>query len=219
VTNPSGLEYGFMNTRQKDLYWQSESLKQKASFIEIQVHDKLKSTIDLMGSFNIHPDFHGYITIHGEGETDGKRRVLFCTENQSERNRYVTETVHLFCSAVRRLPPNSVKRVIIHPDTLDRKLSRESQISNLAASLTELSRNLSDVEVCVEPRGAERQGKVLRAELDDLRTLQDYLNFSETNIGLCVDIAQLFVAHGNDGVARFLKELTSIRLPVKCSVA
>lgn len=34
-------------------------------------------------------------------------------------------------------------------------------------------------------------------------------------IGLCVDLAQLFVVHGNEGIVHFLDELKTIRVPVK----
>jgi sugar phosphate isomerase/epimerase len=34
-------------------------------------------------------------------------------------------------------------------------------------------------------------------------------------IGLCIDIAQLFIVHGNNGIVRFPNDLRSLRLPVK----
>lgn len=201
-----------MNTSQKELYSQSEELQGEAAFIEIQVHDKLKFKSERLGQFHLHPDFDGFLSIHGEGETDGKRKILLSSVNQSERQRYVRETIRLYSSVIQQFKPNSLKRVIIHPDTLDRRISRFEQIMNLAASLTELNESL-DTEVCVEPRGTDRHGKVLRNEIDDLTALNDILGSSD--IGLCIDLAQLFVVHGNEGIPRFLEELKSIRLPVK----
>ena len=34
-------------------------------------------------------------------------------------------------------------------------------------------------------------------------------------IGLCIDIAQLFIVNGNNGIVRFLDDLRSLQLPVK----
>lgn len=201
-----------MNTSQKELYSQSEYLQGEAAFIEIQVHDKLRLRSEHLGQFHLHPDFDGFVTIHGEGETDGKRKILFSSVNQSKRQHYVRETTRLYSSVIHQVKPNSVKRVIVHPDTLDPRTSRFEHLINLADSLNEMNESL-DTEVCVEPRGTDRHGKVLRNEMDDLTALSDILGSSD--IGLCIDLAQLFVVHGNEGIPRFLEELKSIRLPVK----
>jgi sugar phosphate isomerase/epimerase len=56
----------------------------------------------------------------------------------------------------------------------------------------------------------------LRAEIEDIKILEQYLvSAGIGNIGLCIDVAQLFVVHGNNGIIQFLDELKSIRLSIK----
>lgn len=97
----------------------------------------------------------------------------------------------------------------MHPDTISGKLSRKQQIEILALSLIEIKDKLQDIEmVCIEPRGGDRQNKVLRAEIGDIITLNNCLKSNTTKgIGLCMDLAQLFIVHGNKGIVHFLDEL------------
>lgn len=75
---------------------------------------------------------------------------------------------------------------------------------------------LEDIEcVCIEPRGGDSQRKVLRANIEDIRLLEEYLSTNGIHVGLCIDVAQLFVVHGNEGTARVLQDLKSIRLSIK----
>lgn len=209
------IRYGFMNTRAPQLYQESDYLKEHASFIEIQVHDKLKSKNNLLNLYNVSPNFLGCITIHGEGETDGKKRILFCSDDKDRTKHYIKESVTLYASIMQYLYPHKVNRLIVHPDTLAKKIPRRKQIQHLAESLVKLSENLDGIDVCIEPRGGDRQGKVLRTELEDLRILEEYITSTGTQVGLCVDIAQLFVVHGNNGMRKFLEQLRTLRLPVK----
>lgn len=214
MASVTGIKYGFMNTSPTQLYRQSGHLRQNASFIEVQIHDKLKANAELIESYQVSADFQGFITIHGEGETDGKRKILFSSIDNNIRERYLNESITLYSSVITRFKPQTVRRIVVHPDTIDRKHPRGLQIRNLAESLTGLSQSLGDVEVCIEPRGGERHGKVLRAEIEDLQILADGLD-SATKVGLCLDVAQLFVVHGNKGSVRFLEQLKSIRLPIR----
>lgn len=79
-----------------------------------------------------------------------------------------------------------------------------------------LEEQVDDLQVCIEPRGGDLQRKVLRPEIEDIRILQEKLNSNGINkIGLCLDIAQLFIVHGNNGIVLFLDEIRSLQLPVK----
>lgn len=214
MTRSASPKYGFMNTSAGQLYKQSQCLKDKAAFIEIQIHDKLKANTSLLDLYKVYDDFGGFITIHGEGETDGIRKILFSSYDEGIRKRYVNESAALYSSIIPHLKPHTVSRIVVHPDTFNRKSPRSQQIRSLAESLNELNESLGNVEVCVEPRGGDRQGKILRAEVDDLQILGDSLG-SSSKIGLCVDIAQLFIVHGQKGSERFLEELKTIHLPIK----
>ena len=70
----------------------------------------------------------------------------------------------------------NVERIILHPDTLTSKIGRTQQLELLAKSLSELSNRIgSRVLICIEPRGGDRQGKVLRNNLQDIEILQQML--------------------------------------------
>lgn len=213
MKSPAVPKYGFMNTSAGQLCQQSRYLSRKAAFIEIQIHDDMKASSIHSFLHTVSDDYDGFITIHGEGETDGIRKILFCSEDNNKRQRYVSESVALYSSVIANLMPHRVERIVVHPDTIDRKSPRSQQIGRLAESLKELSTGLNGVEVCIEPRGGDRQGKVLRAEIEDLQTLANGIGSS--GVGLCIDVAQLFIVHGNSGSEQFLEELKHVRLPVK----
>lgn len=193
-----------------------ESVGSEASFAELQIPDNLKySSIALENTRFL--KFPGFLTIHGEGETDGKAKIKFSSDNTTERRRYIKECINLYSFVLRHFCSHKVLRVILHPDTLSNKFTREKQIEILATSLTEIADKLEDIEfICIEPRGGDRQKKVLRAHTEDIRLLEEYLNGNNVHkIGLCIDVAQLFVVHGNEGTVQFLKDLSTARLPVK----
>jgi hypothetical protein len=190
-------------------------LGSEASFAEVQIHDKLKGTSEWIRRMQTPKEFKGYLTLHGEGETDG-RRILFCSDEKDVREKYVKESANLYNTLSDILIPHKIKRIIVHPDTLVGKSPRSKKLEYLAQSLLALEEQLDDLQVCIEPRGCDRQRKVLRAEIEDIRILQEKLNSIGINkIGLCLDIAQLFIVHGNNGIVLFLDELRSLQLRVK----
>lgn len=72
---------------------------------------------------------------------------------------------------------HKVSRLVLHPDTLTIKTDRDTQIEMLACSLSEMAEKINGIDfICIEPRGGDKQRKVLRANIWDLQTLQDYLS-------------------------------------------
>jgi hypothetical protein len=55
-----------------------------ASFIELQVPDKFRNRIDIPDPLKPFGGFHGYLTIHGEGETDGVKKIHFSSQDKKE---------------------------------------------------------------------------------------------------------------------------------------
>jgi sugar phosphate isomerase/epimerase len=104
-----------------------------------------------------------------------------------------------------------VRRLVLHPDSVDRKVAREAQIQLLAASVAEIKDRLPELQVCIEPRGGDRQNKVLRLELQDILNLKKHLCAigAFEQIGLCIDLAQAVIVHGNARTIKFLDELNS----------
>jgi hypothetical protein len=189
-----------------------------AAFAELQVHDKVDEHPEMLRTLVVPNTFAGHLSFHGEGETDGKRKIKFSSNDPGEREQYIKECINLYSLVSRQLSPHRILRLILHPDTLSMKVPRSEQIGLLAISLTEIIEKLEGIDgVCIEPRGGERQRKVLRADLEDIRLLQGFLNAKgmDENIGLCIDVAQLYVIYGNEGTAQFLKDLRSIHIPVK----
>jgi len=112
----------------------------------------------------------GNISLHGEGETDGKKRIQFSSPNETERRRYILESVSLYSLVLESFDINRVQRIILHPDTFSHKVSRKKQIASLVTSLLEIRDKLKHTfeYVCIEPRGGDRQKKVLRVEIEDI---------------------------------------------------
>ena len=130
-------------------------------FLELQVHDILKHKLDVIPDLCVSTTFGGYVTLHGEGETDGKRKIAFCSHDESTRKNYITECVNLYSTILTKAEKHNVERIILHPDTLTSKIGRPQQLELLAKSLSELCDRLGNrVVVCIEPRGGDRQGKV-----------------------------------------------------------
>jgi len=194
-----------------NLLMESHLLCQEAVFVEIQVHDRLRNQklmVQVSGSFK------GHVTMHGEGETEGKKRIMFCSEDESERKEYVRSSASLYASVIDMLWPKRVRRIILHPSKLSRKQNRNEKLQVLARSLGELKDLLpKSTDLCIEPRGGSRQGRVLRLDLHDLTHFQDSLGTNRT-VGLCIDVAQLFVTHGNHMIGGFLKGIKEIGLSV-----
>jgi hypothetical protein len=212
-------EYGFMNSLVTRLPLDIDALHKSADFIEIQIHDRLHEQFDKVKHLAILPDtFSGYITLHGEGETDGKKRILFSSSNDTERRQYVSNCVILYQKVIDHFH-DRVRRLILHPDSIHSKEPREIQLATLATSLVEIYDRLpKNIQICIEPRGGDRQKKVLRTELEDIRFLYKHLSSlgASKRIGLCVDIAQVVIVHGeengenndNDTTKKFLRQLT-----------
>ena len=133
------IQFGFMNTHGARFFQDSDCLKDYVSFIEIQIHDKLKSNTNLLNLYNVSPNFAGYVTIHGEGETDGKKKILFCSDDGEKRRSYVREMIDLYSSVQVHLNPHKVMRLVVHPDTLSRNNARGQQIEYLVESLDDLT--------------------------------------------------------------------------------
>jgi hypothetical protein len=213
----SNVRFGYMGTSLKRTIEDLEAKNFQPYFAEFQVHDELLSNIGPLCNIVQPSRYRGHFTIHGEGETDGKKKIKFSSTDRRERERYINECIGLYSFVLTRLSPHRILRVILHPDTLSKRVSRSEQLSLLAMSLTEVAEKLNGIDgICIEPRGGERQNKVLRADLDDIKILQGFLDANSIgNIGLCIDVAQLFVVYGNEGTAQFLKDLSLINMPVK----
>ena len=125
--------------------------------------------------------------------------------------------MNLYSTVLTKTNKHNVERIILHPDTLTSKIGRSQQLELLAKSLSELSDRIGNhVLICIEPRGGDRQGKVLRNHIQDIEILQQMLKtLGEKRVCLCIDIAQLYIVHGNIGIVNFLKKIKSIQLPVK----
>ena len=67
---------------------ESEIVGSQASFLELQVHDKFKQDNDFISKLNYAGQFNGYLTIHGEGETDGRKKIKFSSVNKTEKKVY-----------------------------------------------------------------------------------------------------------------------------------
>lgn len=186
-------------------------------FLELQVHDNLKHRLDVIPDLGLSTSFGGYVTLHGEGETDGKRKIAFCSYDEPIRKNYIRECVDLYSTILTKTDKYDVERIILHPDSLTSKIGRSQQLELLAKSLSELCDHIGNrVVICIEPRGGDRQGKVLRNHIQDIEIFQQMLKIvGEKRVGLCIDIAQLFIIHGNIGSVNFLKKLKLIQLPVK----
>lgn len=211
------LEYGFMNTRLESLEDDILALEDSAGFLEVQIHDKLLGPFSRIGTKVNFPDsFSGYVTLHGEGETDGRRRIQFCSPDNSERQRYISNCLTLYETVIDHLK-GEVRRVILHPDSLASRTQKQAQIQLLAASLADLQDKLSKVQVCIEPRGGFRQKKVLQSDMKDILSLGNHLSSlgASNRIGLCIDLAQSVIVHGNQGTVTFLDNLRSINLRVQ----
>jgi sugar phosphate isomerase/epimerase len=200
-----------MNTIPGRLGVESQLLTGEASFIEIQLHDQSSTAAFPPRLADL---FKGYVTIHGEGETDGRNTIRFCSTGHSERNQYVQSAAGRYLSVIDLFGSGRVRRIILHPSTLSKKRDRNEQLQVLARSLEELKDLLpSSVSMCIEPRGNSRHGKVLRLDLDDLAYFRDSLG-NRSGVGLCIDIAQLFVTQGNQKMGSFLSGIKETGLSV-----
>ena len=213
----TNILFGYMGTTLKRINSDIDKLDASTSFIEIQMHDRQKRDIKGIKDFRLNSKFKGFVTIHGEGETDNRRRIKFSSSIMDEREKYVSECAYLYTAFARTLDRGKIRQLILHPDTVSSKSTRNQQIELLATSLNELADRIKEVDfICIEPRGGESQRKVLQYYIDDIRELAHTLSsFNANNIGLCIDIAQLFIVHGNIGTANFLRELKFIPLPIR----
>jgi hypothetical protein len=202
---------GYMNTSGRRLQSEMEKLGDEISFIEVQAHDKLKnSKLD----FKISGHFEGYITIHGEKETDGIRRIRFSDPDAEIRKKYLESSATLYMAVADSLGMKRVRRIILHPDKATRREKTQDQLRRMMESLAELHDMLpKSIQLCIEPRGDRSGRKVLKLELEDLFFFEDYLG-AGSGIGLCLDIAQIVAMHGNRNAETFLREVERMRLDV-----
>lgn len=207
------VEYGFMSSKLTRLPLDVDALHYSDHFIELQIHDSLHEQFDNIKHLAVLPEtFTGYITLHGEGETDGKRKILFSSANSVERLQYVSDCVILYQKVIDHFY-NKTRRLILHPDSISKREPRGTQLQALAASLVEMHDRLpKKIQICIEPRGGDRQKKVLRTQLEDIQILHEHLSSlgASKKIGLCVDLAQVAIVHGSDvdnGASKFLEQL------------
>jgi sugar phosphate isomerase/epimerase len=205
------LSLGYMNTSGRRLQSEMEKLGDEISFIEVQAHDKLKnSKLD----FKISGHFEGYITIHGEEETDGIRRIRFSDPDAEIRKKYLESSATLYIAVADSLGMKRVRRIVLHPDKATRREKTQDQLRRMMESLAELHDMLpKSIQLCIEPRGDRSGRKVLKLDLEDLFFFEDYLG-AGSGIGLCLDIAQIVAMHGNRNAETFLREVERMRLDV-----
>jgi sugar phosphate isomerase/epimerase len=189
----------------------AHNLSACADFVEIPVHDNLRPGIDRLF---IADNYEGFITLHGEGETDGLRRIRFSCPNKQDRVKYTKRVVRLFNYAMKAAGTVLVQAAIIHPDTLHRGRSRASQIEWLAESLMELSSGCNIPEICIEPRGGDRQRKVVRSHIQDVLLLNEMLE-GGTKISYCIDLAQTYCAHGFHGVLEMIDQCLANEISIR----
>src|SRR5690242_3225996 len=126
--------FGYMSSSLMKSPIELELLGSQASFVELQIHDKLKRDIITRNNIKIPENFIGYLTIHGEGETDGIPKIKFCSSDKEQRQKYVNESVNLYSLISKCINTHTIPRVILHPDNLSKKISRKQQIELLAKS-------------------------------------------------------------------------------------
>jgi hypothetical protein len=187
-------------------------LGEQADFIEIPVHDDFLRR----GVSAFAPDhFGGFLTLHGEGETDGHRRIRFSSPSRRDRIRYAKHSARMFNLAHDQIGPLRTRAVIVHPSTLSGRFTRFAQIEWFVESLCTLSDSCTVTEICVEPRGGNRQRKVVRSEIQDIVCLHQAAVKNGIRLGFCIDLAQTYCAYGTQGVANLIGECISHDIPIK----
>jgi endonuclease IV len=198
-----------MVTRPPRLLVESQLVSQlPVSFIEVPVHDYISklSLKQFQQYFRISEDFRGYVVIHSEGETDGRARIGFSSPALQEREAYVNDLAQLM-STVHGLIQEKLRAIIVHPGTYHRKYARDLQIKWLSESLIKLSELLPETQLCIESRGGDRQGKVLRSIPNDIIELDHFLKESGAKVSHCFDLAQAFTSFGIKGVTNGFQRL------------
>lgn len=205
-----------MVTRASRLFAESKLVSpEPISFVEVPVHDYISklSSEQFERYFRVSEDFRGYVIIHGEGETDGNLRIRFSSPVLQEREAYVNDLSELM-SKVHSLIQEKLRAIIVHPGRCYRRYSRDLQIKWLAESLVKLSDLLPETQLCIESRGGDKQGKVLRAIPYDILQLDNFLKQSGAKVTHCFDLAQAFACFGIKGVIDVLEELMENRVLV-----
>ena len=199
------MNLGYMVPRPDFLSKHSQDLRPPPSFIEVPFHDReVNSSPESISSrYRVSPEFKGSVTLHGEGETDGKRKILFSSEDREKRVSYSTQLASALSTVQKRLDKHLIA-LIVHPPTHNRRFSRSKEIKWLAESLSILYEKANGIEICVESRGSDRQGKVIRILPEDILLLQDEVNRLGARISHCLDIAQSYVSFGIAGTVDML---------------
>jgi hypothetical protein len=183
----------------------SRELHPRPSFIEVPFHDReVNWSLDVISSrYRVSPEFGGLVTLHGEGETDGKRRILFSSEDRQIRVSYSSRLARSLSEVHDQLGKQLIA-LIVHPPSHCRHHSRNQEIKWLAESLSILCDKVDGIEICVESRGTDKQGKVVRILPDDILLLQEEVNRLGAPISHCLDLAQSYVCFGISGILDML---------------
>jgi hypothetical protein len=188
-----------------------EQLNNRADFIEIPVHDDF-----LVERRQVHipKNYRGFITLHGEGETDGRRRIKFADPSRTIRLRYVAKVARIFNRVSEQVGSSLVKAVIVNPSHLARTHHKDTQFAWFADSLAELRDTCVVPEICVEPRGGEQQRKLVRSETHDISSLWEAVKDRGVEIMYCIDVAQTHCAYGISGIESIIRESASNGVPI-----
>ena len=124
------------------------------TLLEVQIHDRLREQFDDIKHLAVLPDtFSGYITLHGEGETDGKRKILFSSANGPARRHYVSNCVIFYQKVIDHFH-DRVRRLILHPDSIHSKEPRKTH-SYFTTSLVEIYDRPQQISKSVSNRVVE----------------------------------------------------------------
>ena len=202
-----------VNLIKRDLF----RIPKETCFAEIPVHDKLmeKSRRYVEELFRVKNNSVEFLTLHGEGETDGKRHIEFSSNDYKLRREYVNRVTDLFELIIDTVDTN-IKSIILHPGRFSKRVPRDKQILWTAESLVEISDTLSNVTICLESRGGKNQGKVIRVIEKDILLFEKYLrDLGTTRVHHCLDIAQGFIVHGQFGLERLLVNLRAEQINIE----
>lgn len=202
-------EIGYMVSNTQLIPRKMLQIQGMADFMEIPAHDSLikysrREIEHLLLPFK---EFEGYLVLHGEGETDGKRHIEFSSPRLDTRRKYTESIISLYKSII-DVMQTKTRALILHPGRFSKRYKRIDQIFWMVEGITAISEEVPTLSICIESRGGDKQGKVIRATMDDILLLNRVLKeFGTQRIFHCLDIAQAFIVHGRLGLERLLKDL------------
>jgi hypothetical protein len=207
----SRFKIGYMSSSSQISGKSIEQLNNRADFIEIPAHDDF---LVERRRVQVPKNYRGFITLHGEGETDGKERIKFADPSRTIRLRYVAKVSRIFNRASEQVGSSLVRAAIVHPGRIARTYDKDRQFSWFADSLAELRDRCVVPEICVEPRGGEQQRKLVRSETHDISSLWEAIKDRGVGVTYCIDVAQTYCAYGISGVASVIRESASNGVPI-----